>query len=486
MTALDSSSQCLQSFMTEHNLATATCKAVKVRSATTGVANVCANLTLLEDDAIDVLQEHMDLVLPAADHATATRKAPATTSATRSTVNAPAEVVCPDDDATSANQVTSGSLIAPSATATVTPTYATRIPVLASSVPATLSEPTAKCARKVTMATPFWEATTSANHACAPTDQEATDSLLTDAEKTTSSTELFATAWKDMQARDVTSALLPTGEILTNRTACAANANATTTSTHSTHKRATPAPESAPAVCTTPPDLTAKDAATSTTEVPSISAVKLAPATCWEPSDLLASVISAAVMLSLDNASACPTLSEECATSVHQTTGNWPAEKGALLATAIHSTQEDFHATSTLDNVNVTMVSEDVHVTIALMVSTANPTDSATLAIATRSVPLPANATVSVDSALASKAPVDADVTSASVDSLDPYQTANPVVNVSTTGTPSLKNSKLEHLPPLLLPNRSVKLESLALTTKNSRKSKLGSQKYKLSTTKLS
>lgn len=34
---------------------------------------------------------------------------------------------------------------------------------------------------------------------------------------------------------------------------------------------------------------------------------------------------------------------------------------------------------STLDNANVTMVSEDVHVTIALMVSTANPTDSATV-----------------------------------------------------------------------------------------------------------
>lgn len=272
---------------------------------------------------------------------------------------------------------------------------------------------------------------------------------------------------------------LHTGEILMNQTVCVASANATTTSIHLIHKHAMLVPESVPVVCTILPDLIAKDAAISTTEVLSILAVKLVHAICWVLSDLLALVINAAVMPSLDSVNACPMLSEELVTNVHQITGNWPAEKDVSPATAIHSTPEVFHATSSRDNVNATMVSEVVHVMTVLMVSTANLTDSVTPVIATQSVLLPANATVLLDSALVLMVPVGVSVTNASVDSLEPYQTANLVVNVLTTGMPSFKSLKHERWLLLLLPSRSVKLESLERTTKNFRTLKLDLRRFK-------
>merc|ERR1712136_537572 len=217
--------------------------------------------------------------LQGADLAIATPADLVTISVTKPVDSARAVPVCPDEDATNVNRVTSASLSVPDVIATVMPTYATRTLVYVYTALDSLLETIAKCARKVTMATHFWVATTNANHVCVPMDQVATDSLLMDAVKTTSSTESYATVWKDTQVRCVTSAPLPTGEIPMNPTACAVNATATITSTHWIQTHVTHVLESAPDVSTILPDLTAKDAETPTTEVHSTSAAKCALAT---------------------------------------------------------------------------------------------------------------------------------------------------------------------------------------------------------------
>lgn len=296
MIARDSSSQCLQSFMMEHNHATVILKVVRVLSVMIGAVNVYANLTLSVEDVTDVHLELTDSDLQDADLVTATPVDLVTISVTKPVVSALAVPVYPDEDATNVNQVTSASLSVPDVTATVMPTYATKTLVYVYTAPDSLLETIAKCARKVTMATHFWEAMTNANHVCAPMDQVATDSLLMDAEKTTSSTELYATVWKDMQVRCVISVPLHTGEIPMNPTACAVNATATIMSTHWIQTHVTHALESAPDASTTLLDLTAKDAEISTTEVHSTSAAKCALATCWALSYQLASGTNVAAM----------------------------------------------------------------------------------------------------------------------------------------------------------------------------------------------
>lgn len=193
MTALDFSSPCLQSSMMVHNLVTVTHKVVKVLSVMTGVASVSASLTLSEDDVIDVLLEPMDSALPAADLVIVMPAVLATISVMKPVDNVPAAPGYLGADVTNANQVTSVSLNVLNVIATVMLMYVIKIPVSVSVAPETLLETIVKCARKVSMATLFWAATTSASHVCALTDQEAIDNLPMDVEKMTSTTELFVT-----------------------------------------------------------------------------------------------------------------------------------------------------------------------------------------------------------------------------------------------------------------------------------------------------
>merc|ERR1719193_1499512 len=148
--------------------------------------------------------------------------------------------------------------------------YATKTQECAPTAQETQLEIIVNSVKMVTTATHFWEVMTNASPACVPTDQAAAGSSLMDANKTTSWTELSATAWKDMQAICVTSAHQHTGEILTNPTECAENVNVTTMSTHSTQRHVTLVLAYVPDVFTILLDHTARDAKTSTTEVPSI------------------------------------------------------------------------------------------------------------------------------------------------------------------------------------------------------------------------
>lgn len=127
-------------------------------------------------------------------------------------------------------------------------------------------------------------------------------------------------------------------------------------------------------------------------------------------------------------------------TNAHLIIGNWPVVKGVPLATATHSTREDFHVTSLPDSVSAMMDSVVAHVMIVLMVSMVTLTDSVTLANVTLSDLPQANATVLLDSVLALMVPVVDSVTNVSVDSLELCQTVNHVVNALTTGMPSLMN----------------------------------------------
>lgn len=127
-------------------------------------------------------------------------------------------------------------------------------------------------------------------------DQEATGSSLMDAEKMTSSTELYATVWKDMQVRCVTNVPLHIGEIPMNPTACAVNVTVTTMSTHWIQTHVMHVLESVLDVSTILLDLTAKDAEISTTEVHSTSAAKCVLVTCWALNYQLALEINVAAM----------------------------------------------------------------------------------------------------------------------------------------------------------------------------------------------
>jgi len=155
MIALDSSSPCPQSFMMEHNHATVTLKVVKVLSAMIGVVNVYANLTLSVEDVTDVHLELTDLDLQGADLVTATPVDLVIISVTKLVVSVLAEPVYPEEDVINVNQVTSASLSVPDAIATVMLMYVIKILVSVYTVPDSLLETIAKCARKVTTATLF-------------------------------------------------------------------------------------------------------------------------------------------------------------------------------------------------------------------------------------------------------------------------------------------------------------------------------------------